>query len=285
MKRARPPHSRLTALALGTVAAVYGATAGAHPAPGHARHVEGPPAASSAGAAVAASYLTGKQALVGLHAPANDPMPCDVTGRAMLSLRTVNRGESLAVPASTDDGGFASVDLDRIAHLLRAMGGDEHPIDPRTLSLVYRIQRHFSVSEIRVVSGYRLPRPGSRSNHGKGRAIDLIVPGTPDEEVARFARELGFVGVGVYPASQFVHLDIRPRSYFWVDMSGPHMRNRERGILGDLAGRSDLAAAARGERPVEPFLVGGDVDGVMSPRNVPDAGAASPTEEDEEDEN
>lgn len=276
---------RLTAaFALGTVAAASAVTAAAKPTSGHARRPDAAPASANAAALNAAAYLAGKQALVGLHAPAEEAVPCDVTGRPMLSLHTVNRGESLAIAASSDDGGFASVDLDRVAHLLRAAGGDEHPIDPRTLALAYRIQRHFSVPEIRVVSGYRVPRPGSRSNHGKGRAIDLIVPGTPDEEVARFARELGFVGVGVYPASQFVHVDIRPRSYFWVDTSGPHMRNRERGILGDLASRSDLAAVARGDKPIEPFLVGGDVDGWMGAHAAPapDAGAA---EEDEDDEN
>jgi uncharacterized protein YcbK (DUF882 family) len=263
---------------------------------GHATIDAGTAPAPSVNTGVAAAYLAGKQALVGLHAPCSDAIPVDPTGRPMLSLRTVNRGESLAIPSSTDDGAFCSADLDRVAHLLRASSGDEHPIDPRTLSLVYRIQRRFVVPEIRVVSGYRVPRPGSHSNHGKGRAIDLVVPGTADEEVARFARELGFVGVGVYPTSQFLHVDIRPRSYFWVDLSGPHMRNREQSILADLAGRSDAAALGRGVSPVEPFLVGGDVDSVGAAReaaHAPVVTAASPapnggpaaTDEEEEDEN
>jgi uncharacterized protein YcbK (DUF882 family) len=261
------------------------ASAGAHPTSGHARRPEGsPPSSAGAIQAASAAYLAGKQALVGLHAAMEATVPCDSTGRPMLALHTVNRAESLAIAATSDDGGFTAMDLDRVAHLLRAATGEEHPIDPRTLSLAYRIQRHFGVPEIRVVSGYRVPLRGSRSNHGKGRAIDLIVPGTPDEEVARFARELGFVGVGVYPTSQFVHVDIRPRSYFWVDTSGPHMRNRERGILGDLAGRSDLAAAARGDKPVEPFLVAGDVDGWLGSHAAPPADAGAP-EDDEEDEN
>lgn len=204
----------------------------------------------------------------------------------MLSLRSINRGESLAIAAASDDGGFAAVDLDRAAHLLRAMSGDEHPMDPRTLALAYRIQRHFGVSEVRVVSGYRVPRPGSRSNHARGRAMDLIVPGTADSDVASFVRELGFVGVGVYPTSQFVHVDIRPRSYFWVDYSGPHMKNRERGILGDLAARSDAAALERGQTPIEPFTVGGDIDAVIATRDAAHAASApAPADEDEDDEN
>jgi uncharacterized protein YcbK (DUF882 family) len=234
--------------------------------------------------ASAISYMSGKQPLVGLHAPSERPVPRDQAGRPMLSLNTVNRGEFLAVPASSDEGGFASTDLDRIAHLLRAAAGEEIPIDARELSLVYRIEVHFGVPEVKVVSGYRVPRAGSHSNHGKGRAMDIIVPGVPDEEVARFAREIGFVGVGVYPTSQFVHVDVRPHSYFWVDYSGPHMRNRERGILGDLAAKSDAAAVARGQAPIEPFVIATNVDAALQARAMT-AIATGAAEEDEDEEN
>jgi uncharacterized protein YcbK (DUF882 family) len=263
--------------ALGVVASA--ATALAQPP--KSEHRTAAPAASVAGPGSAASiaYMAGRQALLGWHAPDEKGMTRDASGRAMLSLTTINRGESLSIPALTDDGGFRATDLDRVAHLLRAMSGDEHPVDPRTLALVYRIQTHFAVPEIRVVSGYRVPKPGSHSNHGKGRAVDLVVPGIADEEVARFAREMGFAGVGVYPTSQFVHVDIRPRSFFWVDYSGPRMKNRERGILGDVAAKSDAAALARGQTPIEPFLVGSDVDAALRARGAP---ASAPTAADEE---
>jgi hypothetical protein len=94
---------------------------------------------------------------------------------------------------------------------------------------------------------------------------------------------MGFVGVGVYPTSQFVHVDIRPRSYFWVDYSGPRMKNRERGILGDLAAKSDAAALARGQQAIEPFGVLTDVDAALKARGL--GGAATQTDDDEDDEN
>ena len=251
--------------------------------PGHgAKHI--PPAAATTkpGSAAAAAYLSGKQPLLGWHAPSTRPVARDPSGRPMLTLTTINRGDTFSLPADGDDGGFSSADLDRTAHLLRAAGGDEHPLDTRTLALVYRIQPHFAVPEIRVISGYRVPKPGSRSNHGKGRAVDMVVPGVPDEEVARFAREMGFVGVGVYPTSQFVHVDVRPRSYFWVDFSGPRMKNRERGILGDLATKSDAAAAARGQPSIEPYGVLTDVDAALKARGVAVTGAQSDDDEDDE---
>jgi len=245
----------------------------------------GTPAAATTkpGTAAAAAYLSGKQPLLGWHAPSTRPVARDPGGRPMLTLTTINHGETLSFAADADDGGFSSVDLDRTAHLLRAAAGDEHPLDPRTMALVYRIQTHFAAPEIRVVSGYRVPKPGSRSNHGKGRAVDMVVPGVPDEEVARFVREMGFVGVGVYPTSQFVHVDIRPRSYFWVDFSGPRMKNRERGILGDLAAKSDAAAVARGQPTIEPYGVLPDVDAALRARGV--AATGTQPDDDEDDEN
>jgi uncharacterized protein YcbK (DUF882 family) len=283
----------VVAIGLSHVAMVAAAASALADTPTHPKHCGAPSpttlrgktaeiAHTAAPTAAAAAYLDGKQAFVGLHAPSNRAVARDGAGRPMLSLANVNHGESLDVAAVGDDGGFTAGDLDRVAHLLRSAGGEEHPIDPRTLGLVYRIQTHFDVPEIRIVSGYRAPRAGSRSNHGKGRAVDLIVPGVADEDVARYARDFGFVGVGVYPVSQFVHVDIRPHSYFWVDVSGPHTRNRERSILGDLAARNDGAALARGQRPVEPFGVSTDVDAALRARTAATASATADEDEDDD---
>jgi uncharacterized protein YcbK (DUF882 family) len=279
--------ARLTLIAACAAWLGFALTAGAQ-GPGRPRHGTSPATSASATAAAnaapsaAAAYMSGKQALVGWHAPSTRTIDSDARGRPMLTLTTINRHESLAIASDGDDGGFASADLDRVAHVLRAAGGDEHPVDPRTLALIYRIQVHFGVPEIRVVSGYRVPKPGSHSNHGKGRAVDLVVPGVADEEVARFARGLGFVGVGVYPTSQFVHVDIRPRSYFWIDYSGPRMKNRESCILPDIAAQGDAAAVARGETPIEPFVVSMDVDAALRARGAPPAPPILDEEEDED---
>jgi len=258
--------SRLLSCVLGLVSVVSTLTALGQPPTRTAKRGPPPVPTTRPGSAAAIAYLSGKQPLVGWHAPSTRPIARDANNRPMLTLSTLNHNETLSLPADGDDGGFASADLDRAAHLLRAATGDEHPVDPRTMALAYRIQTHFAVPELRVVSGYRVPKPGSHSNHGKGRAIDMVVPGVPDEEVARFAREMGFVGVGVYPTSQFVHVDIRPRSYFWVDFSGPRMKNRERGILGDLAAKSDAAAVARGQPAIEPYGLVTDVDAALKAR-------------------
>jgi uncharacterized protein YcbK (DUF882 family) len=282
MATARLARALAMAAVVATAATAFAQPPHAHrPAPPPPPQFPTPPGIRP-GSPAAVAYLSGKQALVGWHAPSTQPVVRDAAGRPMLALRSMNRGDALSVPAMRDDGGFAATDLDRLAHLLRASGGEEHPLDPRTLSLVYRIQTHFGAPEVVFVSGYRVQKPGSRSNHGKGRAVDLIVPGVADEDVARFARDQGFVGVGVYPASQFVHVDIRPRSYFWVDYSGPHAKNHESSIFGELAAKGDAAALARGQAPIEPFDVATDVDAALRARGMPVEATTTDDEEDEE---
>lgn len=209
--------------------------------------------------------------------------PLDASGRPMLVLQALNTPDRVTLAASSDRGGFSAQDLDRAAHLLRDHSGNEHPVDPRVLDLVYRIAVRFSAHEIRVISGYRTPKNGSHSNHGRGRAVDFVVPGTSDEDVAKFAREQGFVGVGVYPTSGFIHLDVRERSFFWVDYSGPGKKNRTRGVLADLAARSDARALARGEHGVGPFAISSDVDAALAAGDGVGAAAPPGTDDDDND--
>jgi len=206
---------------------------------------------------------------------ASDPAahaPLDPHGRPRLVLVSLNTSDRAELDAASDRGGFAASDLDRASFVLREPStGNQHPAEPRVVDLAYRIQTHFDAPEIRVISSYRTPHTRNASNHGRGRAIDMVVPGVPDAEVASYARELGFVGVGIYPTSGFVHVDVRDRSYFWVDASGPGRRDRERAILGKAAAASDEAATARGERKVSPFAIATDVDAAIRAHTEGDA--------------
>jgi uncharacterized protein YcbK (DUF882 family) len=169
-------------------------------------------------------------------------------GRPMLVLEMIHTNERVLLSPQRDDGGFTDQDLERASYALRDPGTDDRvPIDGRVLDLAYRLETHFSSRALRVVSAYRASSP--RSQHGKGRAIDLVVPGAADQEVAHYAETLGFVGVGLYPVSGFVHVDSRPRSYFWLDRSGPGQHTRAVPILAQLALASDRRAVARGEAP------------------------------------
>jgi uncharacterized protein YcbK (DUF882 family) len=206
----------------------------------------------------------------------------DEHGRPKLIIVSLNTSDRVELSPLSDHGGFTASELDRAAFVLREpSSGNEYPVEPRLIDLVYRIQLEFSAPEIRIISGYRTPHGRNVSNHGRGRAIDLVVPGARDADVAKFARALGFVGVGIYPASGFVHVDVREQSYFWVDSSAPGHRNREQGILRDLAIKSDEAATARGEHGLTPFSIATDVDAAL--KDLRARPAPAPEVDDDED--
>jgi uncharacterized protein YcbK (DUF882 family) len=121
------------------------------------------------------------------------------------------------------------VDLDRVAQLLRdPASGNQVPVDPLLVDVLYRLQRRFDAPSVRIVSGYRAGGGTGSSRHAHGAAVDLVIPGAKDAEVAAYARGLGSTGVGLYPRAGYVHVDMRTTSHFWRDMSGPGERPRPR---------------------------------------------------------
>jgi uncharacterized protein YcbK (DUF882 family) len=168
--------------------------------------------------------------------------------RAPLLLMPVNGGSAVELVPRRDDGGFSDADLRRAAVAFSQQSpGKVHPLAPRLLDLVYRCVRHFDASLVRVVSGYRRDRAGSR--HTQGRAVDMAIEGVANDRLAAYVREFGFVGVGFYPKAGFVHLDVRDASYFWVDDSAPGAPNHLIPVLEDEARSADASARARGEAP------------------------------------
>lgn len=82
------------------------------------------------------------------------------------------------------------------------------------------IRRQFPGHALEIVSGHR-PRARQTSRHHQGRALDLRLRGVANKRLVERLRAHPRCGVGYYPNSVFVHLDVRPRSGFWVDRSGP----------------------------------------------------------------
>jgi uncharacterized protein YcbK (DUF882 family) len=132
--------------------------------------------------------------------------------------------------------------------------GSEHPVDDRLLDLMYRAAKRYKAPYVHLVSGYRNRDGRSSSRHNQGRAADIVLPGVGDAQLAAFFRRQGFVGVGHYPISGFTHIDVRERSYYWVDRSGPGQKSRERPVRGQDVAMNDAQARKRGERAT-PSLV------------------------------
>lgn len=149
-----------------------------------------------------------------------------------------------------DDGGFdaSAMELASLA-LADKRSHATHSIEPRLLDLMYGAVRHFRAPLVHVISGYREEQGGSR--HAQGRAVDIVLPGVSDRQLAAHLRKAGFVGVGIYPRSGFVHLDLRAHSYFWTDSTAPGQASRARPMLRQTALRQDALARKRGVVPID----------------------------------
>jgi len=111
----------------------------------------------------------------------------------------------------------------KIAEVLAPLKGEPRSIDARLITLIAQVSDTFGGRPIHVVSGYR---PGGRSRHASGQALDFTIEAVPNWAVRDYLLTLERVGVGYYPNSNHVHLDTREQSASWVDLSRPGRRAR-----------------------------------------------------------
>jgi uncharacterized protein YcbK (DUF882 family) len=107
-----------------------------------------------------------------------------------------------------------------ISRLLGATGKRPR-VHRRLVRLLARVSDQFGGRPIRVVSGFRERSHSASSRHKLSRAIDFSIPGVPNRALRDYLRTFSAVGVGYYPNSTFVHFDVRKKSAYWVDYSGP----------------------------------------------------------------
>jgi len=155
------------------------------------------------------------------------------------------------------------------------------------LPRLQKIAQRFPGKTIEIVSGHR-PDARDTSRHHHGRALDIRVDGVSREALRDFLRGIDETGVGYYPNSYFVHMDVRDKRGYWIDRSGPGevadygtwpptKRDVDResaqlvaSAMRDLAGlKSELEEA---ERPFEARARATDAD--ETPRFERDARAA-----------
>jgi uncharacterized protein YcbK (DUF882 family) len=135
--------------------------------------------------------------------------------------------------------------------------GRTHMMATRLAELIYEVDKHFDFRRILVVAGYRAPRVARekgnpKSPHKKGVACDFRIEGVPNAELRDFERGLPRVGVGYYPNSEFVHLDVDPmrnkHAAFWIDYSKPGERARySKDPTSDLVAEKAADAEAGGD--------------------------------------
>ncbi len=142
----------------------------------------------------------------------------------------INRRETMQVKLRDDRGRSVRGLQKRFDRFLRChYTNKQRGMSPRLLTLLYNTGRHWPGHRVEVVSGYRHPKVAKnpRSPHMKGLACDFRVVGVSNTQLRDYLRQTyQKVGVGYYPNSSFVHLDVRKdRSAFWIDYSGPGERS------------------------------------------------------------
>jgi LysM repeat protein len=117
-------------------------------------------------------------------------------------------------------GGLRPVAVRSLNSLLGA-GGKHPPLPERLIRLIVKVSDTFGGRSIRVVDGYRSNSYYQDSRHRLSAAVDFALADVPNAALCEYLRELDDVGVGYYPNSTFVHLDVRKQSAYWIDYAGP----------------------------------------------------------------
>ncbi|EJL26022.1 hypothetical protein PMI01_04193 [Caulobacter sp. AP07] len=110
--------------------------------------------------------------------------------------------------------------LDKVLRDFRT--GDVHPMNPQLFDTLADLARKTDTKDhFQVISGYRSPKTNAmlnersgevakRSLHMDGKAIDIYLEDVALDRVRAAALDLGRGGVGYYPTSNFVHVDVGP---------------------------------------------------------------------------
>ena len=180
-------------------------------APGAAAHATVPAAASPELKAEAAASVEP------LHiAPAPDQ-------QYHLHMYHLHTHESLDVTYRVGDRYVPSA-IAMLNHFLRDhRTNDEADYDPHEFDVLHALMDKLGKPNgvIQIVCGYRTPWSNNYlREHGQGvaehsqhmlsKAIDIRVPGVPTRTLQLAALNLRHGGVGYYPRSQFVHVDVGP---------------------------------------------------------------------------
>ena len=143
-----------------------------------------------------------------------------------VALDNLHTGEKLRVDYWVN-GRYLRGALHRVNYNLRDFRtGAVHVIDPQLLDLLDSLRRLMRTREpFQVVSGYRSPETNAmlreessavavNSLHMQGMAIDIRMPGRSLHYLHAAAVHLRAGGVGYYPHSGFIHVDVG-RVRYW----------------------------------------------------------------------
>ena len=156
---------------------------------------------------------------------ANGALQVDGAARYELRLHHLHTGEDLDVVYRVGNNYVPSA-IEKLNHFLRDhRTQDVSHYDPREFDVLHNVLARLGRTNdvIDVVCGYRTPWSNNflrtraavtgvalNSQHVQAKAIDIRIPGVTTSHLRDVAMSLGAGGVGYYPTSQFVHVDVGP---------------------------------------------------------------------------
>jgi uncharacterized protein YcbK (DUF882 family) len=157
--------------------------------------------------------------------PRPDRKPLSAMRRAFV--HNMHTGETLNA-VYFEAGRYVPAALAAAMRVLRDWrNGEEHVMDPRLFDLLHTLGAKLDVSRpFQILSGYRSkqtnammhersPQVAAKSQHVLGKALDICIEGVDLSRLHRAALSLRAGGVGFYPQSGFVHVDVGPvRQWF-----------------------------------------------------------------------
>lgn len=142
------------------------------------------------------------------------------SGQRKLSFDNPHTGERLTT-VYWEKGDYIGEALTDVNHIMRDYRtGEAHNIDPRLLDLLHTLHDKLgSKRPFEIISGYRSPQTNAdlaehssgvakHSLHMKGMAIDINLTDVKLKSLKKAAIGLKKGGVGYYPKSNFVHVDV-----------------------------------------------------------------------------
>jgi uncharacterized protein YcbK (DUF882 family) len=155
-------------------------------------------------------------------APVSPTVPATVLHRQYrLRFLQIHTGEKLDVVYRNGDSYVANALADLDYFLRDYRNGEVHHYNPRLFDLLYQLLEAAGRPDawINVVCGYRNPQTNSylrshghavaeHSLHMQAMAIDIRLPGIGTAKLRDLALALHEGGVGYYPGSDFIHVDV-----------------------------------------------------------------------------
>jgi uncharacterized protein YcbK (DUF882 family) len=167
----------------------------------------------------------------------------ELAGRT-LSLFDVNTKLAMAIAPFNAEGLPIADAFGALKKFLRCRRtGGMADMSPHLIGLLTRISAAYDAKSLQIISAHRRADgvvTADTSQHVRGTAADIRVPGVGIEELAKTARSLGAKGVGIYSVHRFVHVDVREHPHYWREAAPA----REPSAPAEDAARAEVSEVA-----------------------------------------